>query len=83
MINKTITIGKKFLGHELVSGTAFVFVGSITGNVLAFLFNLFLARSLTYADYGIFATLSSFITLASLPANSINTIIVKFATRFL
>lgn len=82
MINKTIVIGKKFLGHELVSGTAFVFAGSITGNILAFLFNLFLARSLTYADYGIFATLSSFITLASLPANSINTIIVKFATRF-
>lgn len=82
MINKTLGIGKKLLTHELVSGTAFMFVGSIIGNILAFLFNLFLARSLTYADYGIFATLSSFITLASLPANSINTIIVKFATRF-
>lgn len=82
MIDKTISIGKKFLGHELISGTALVFIGSITGNILAFLLNLFLARSLTYADYGIFATLSSFITLASLPANSINTIIVKFATRF-
>ena len=82
MINKTITIGKKFLGHELVSGTAFVFAGSITGNVLAFLFNLFLARSLSYADYAIFASLLSVITLASIPAGSISTVIVKFATRF-
>jgi O-antigen/teichoic acid export membrane protein len=82
MINKTIILGKKFIGHELVSGTAFVFIGSITGNVLAFFLNLFLARSLSYADYAIFASLLSVIALASIPAGSISTVIVKFATRF-
>ena len=81
MINRTVTIGKIFLGHELVSGTAFVFLGSIIGNILAFLFNLFLARTLSYADYAIFASLLSVITLASIPAGSINTVIVKFATN--
>jgi len=41
-----------------------------------------LARNLSYADYGIFASLLSVITLAAIPSNSINTIIVKFATAY-
>ena len=68
--------------HELVSGTFYIFIGSIFGNFLAFLLNLFLARNLSYADYAIFASLLSVITLAAIPAGSINTVIVKFATDF-
>lgn len=73
---------KKILNHELVSGSFFIFVGSMTSNVLAFFLNLFLARNLSYSDYAIFASLLSVITLASIPAGSINTIIVKFATDY-
>lgn len=72
----------KIAGHELISGTFYIFLGSILANFLAFLLNLFLARSLSYADYAIFASLLSVITLASIPANSLNTIIVKFATNY-
>lgn len=72
----------KLVKHELISGTFYIFVGSIFANFLAFLLNLFLARSLTYADYAIFASLLSVITLAAIPAGSINTVIVKFATDF-
>jgi O-antigen/teichoic acid export membrane protein len=68
--------------HELISGTFYIFIGSIFGNFLAFLLNLFLARSLTYADYAIFASLLSVVTLAAIPAGSLNTIIVKFATNY-
>lgn len=72
----------KITKHELITGSFFIFAGSMFSNVLAFLLNLFLARSLSYADYAIFASLLSVITLASIPAGSINTIIVKFATDY-
>ncbi len=72
----------KLMRHELVSGSFFIFAGSMFANVLAFFLNLFLARNLSYADYAIFASLLSVITLASIPAGSINTIIVKFATDY-
>ncbi|PIR79851.1 MAG: hypothetical protein COU25_03185 [Candidatus Levybacteria bacterium CG10_big_fil_rev_8_21_14_0_10_35_13] len=73
---------KRLLGHELISGSFYIFVGSFLSNILAFLLNLFLARSLSYADYAIFASLLSVITLAAIPAGSINTIIIKFATNY-
>ena len=73
---------KRIIAHELVSGSFYLFLGSIFANILAFLLNLFLARNLSYVDYGIFASLLSVITLAYIPAGSINTIIVKFATKY-
>lgn len=73
---------KKFIGHELVSGSLYLFIGTILANILAFLLNLFLARSLSYSDYGIFATLLSVFTLAAIPSNSINTIVVKFVASY-
>lgn len=82
MRTKFLYFIKKFLKHELVNGSVYIFVGTTIANVFAFFLNLFLARSLTYADYAIFATLLSVITLASIPAVSLNTIIVKFATDY-
>lgn len=72
----------KIARHELVSGSFYMFVGLMLSNILAFLLNLFLARNLSYADYAVFASLLSVITLASIPAGSINTVIVKFATDY-
>ncbi len=72
----------KLMRHELINGTFFIFAGSMFSNILAFLLNLFLARNLSYADYAVFASLLSVVTLASIPAGSINTIIVKFATDY-
>ncbi|MEX2013171.1 MAG: oligosaccharide flippase family protein [Candidatus Levyibacteriota bacterium] len=77
-----MNIVNKLLKHELINGTFYIFIGSIFGNFLAFLLNLFLARNLSYADYAIFASLLSVITLVAIPAGSINTVIVKFATGF-
>ena len=70
------------LSHELISGTFYVFLGSMFANVIAFLLNLFYVRSLSYADYGIFASLLSIMTLAMIAGNSITTIIVKFSADF-
>lgn len=82
MGNRLRYLRNYFLKHELVSGSFFIFSGSIFGNFLAFILNLFLARSLSYADYAIFSSLLSVITLAAIPAISVNTVIVKFATEF-
>ena len=73
---------KKIIKHELINGSFYVFIGSITSSVFAFFLNLFLARNLSYTDYGIFASLLSIVVLASMPSNSISTIIVKFATTY-
>ena len=71
---------RKLIFHELISGSFYIFLGSMISNVLAFILNLYLARNLSYADYAIFASLLSVFTLAAIPAGSVNTIIVKFAT---
>jgi len=73
---------KNILSHELISGSFYIFVGAMFANVLAFLLNLFLARNLTYADYGIFASLLSIITLAMIAGSSMNTIIVRFSAGY-
>ena len=72
----------RLIKHELITGTLLVFVGSMIGNVFAFLLNLFLARNLSYIDYGIYASLLSVITLALIPAGSINTIILRFSSNY-
>jgi O-antigen/teichoic acid export membrane protein len=73
---------KKIIFHELVSGSFYLFTGSLLANLFAFGLNWFLARNLSYGDYAIFASLLSLITLAAIPANSLNTIIVKFSTDY-
>jgi O-antigen/teichoic acid export membrane protein len=72
----------KIIKHELISGTFYVFVGGMFANVFAFLLNLVLARRLSYADYGSFASLSAIITLAAILAGSLNTIIVRFVAEY-
>jgi len=72
----------RLIKHELITGSAYIFAGSIFANFLAFLLNLFLARKLSYADYGIYASLLSIITLAAIPAGSINTILVRFTSDY-
>jgi O-antigen/teichoic acid export membrane protein len=44
--------------------------------------NLFFARNLSYTDYGIFASLLSVVVLASIPASSMTTILVRFSTDY-
>jgi O-antigen/teichoic acid export membrane protein len=66
----------------MISGSFYIFAGSMFANVMAFLLNLFFARTLSYADYGTFASLLSIITLAMIAGGSITTIIVKFSTGF-
>ena len=82
MKNKVKSLGRRFISHELITGSFFVFLGSMTNNVFSFLFNLFLVRTFSTSDYGIYASLLSLITLSSFLSQSFVTIIVKFAADY-
>ena len=70
------------LRHDLISGSFFVLVGTTASSFLAFILNVYFARSLTYSDYGTFASLMSLITLVTIPASSLSAIIVRYAAQF-
>lgn len=82
MKEKISSLGNRFLRHELVSGSVYIFLGFLVGSVLGFLVNLFLARNLIPSDYGTYASLLSLFTLASIPTQSIIPVVVRFATEF-
>src|SRR5437016_4736818 len=82
MKQKAYNFVKKTLQHELISGSLFIFIGSMVGNFLAFLFNFFIVHNINSADYGIYASLVSLINLIGIPSQSFVTIIVQFATEY-
>lgn len=68
--------------NPLISGSGVIFFGSLFANPLNFLFNLFMTRNLTVADYGILASLMSLITLTTIPAGALFPTVVKFAASY-
>jgi O-antigen/teichoic acid export membrane protein len=79
---KIIRLSKKIIKHELISGSFYLFVAAIGSGFLAFILNIFFARTLTKPDYGVYAPLLSLITLFTIPAASLTPIIVKFAGHY-
>ena len=83
MRNKILLLGKKFLKQELVSGSIYIFIGSIFANVFNLFFNLFMSRNLTVEGYGIFTSAISLVVLIATPVGSITPTVVSFAgSRF-
>src|SRR4030067_3079644 len=79
MKDKAFSFGKRVLRHELITGSFYLFIGTIFSALLAFLLNLFFARNLTKPDYGIYASLIALVTLFTIPAQSLTQIVVRFA----
>ncbi|RJQ25248.1 hypothetical protein C4577_06115, partial [Candidatus Parcubacteria bacterium] len=65
--------------HPLISGSIIVFVGSTLGSFFNFLFNLFMTRNLSVADYGALAGLLSLTTVFGLIGGAFAPTIVTFA----
>lgn len=72
----------KIARHELISGSFFIFLGTTISSILAFILNLYLVRSLSYADYGVFSVMISLILLLTIPAQSLTAVIVRYAAKF-
>lgn len=82
-MRQVISLSKRIISHELIKGSSVLFIGSMVMNVLAFIFNLFLTRSLSYAAYGEFASLTALFTLATIPAQSFIPVVVQFSSQYL
>lgn len=72
-------LGNYFLKHELVSGSIYIFLGSMVANVFNLFFSLFMSRNLTVEEFGILASAISLMGLIAIPAGSIIPTIVNFA----
>src|SRR5579859_6703049 len=68
--------------HPLISGSLIMFIGSIFGSILNFLFNLFMSRNLNVSDYGILASLLSIISLFMVISSSPVPMLVNFAASY-
>ncbi len=82
MKRNILALGTKFLKHELISGSFYLFVGGTIANFIAFIYNLFLARTLVPSDYGVYGSLLSVITLVGVPVQSLGPVVVKFAADY-
>lgn len=81
-MDKFIEKFRKILKHELITGSFYIFLGGLLSSFLAFLLNLYLARNLSYSDYGEYSSLLSLFTLITIPVGSIGIVIVRFATDY-
>lgn len=72
----------KIATNPLVAGSTFIFGGTLLANVFNFIFNFYMSRNLSVADYGILASIISFITLPSLAAGAVTPLVVNFAATY-
>ncbi len=72
----------RLVRHELISGSFYLFAGGMVANFLAFIYNLYLAKNLVPADYGVYGSLLSVITLVGVPVSSLGPVVVKFAADY-
>lgn len=79
MKNRAFAIARNFLKHELVSGSMYIFMGSILANAFNLFFNVYMSRNLTPQDYGSLISLISLITLVSIPIGSVIPAIINFS----
>lgn len=70
---------KNLIKHPLIFGSGILVFGNLLANFFNFLFNLFISRSLTVAEYGIFASVMSIIAFPVLIGSAINPVVVRFA----
>lgn len=76
------TRAKKLLKNPLIYGSSIVVFGSLFSNFFNFLFNLFMTRNLSNADYGILASTISLISLPALMAAAVVPVVVQFAGNY-
>ena len=69
---------KKLINHPLFSGSAIVFVGNMTANVVNYLYHLIMGRMLGPVEYGVLASLYSVLYLVGIIPSSASVSIVKF-----
>lgn len=70
---------REIIRHPLIYGSGIVVIGNLAANFFYFLFNLFMSRSLTISDYGIFASVMSLVAFPGLFSGAVIQVVVRFA----
>lgn len=73
---------RKVLENPLISGSAIIFLGSNLANVFNLLFNFFMVRNLSDADFGELTSLNSIVLLPLLIATALSPIVINFAAGY-
>jgi len=71
---------KKILKNQLIAGSFVLFVGSMFANFGSYLYHLLMGRMLGPVNYGVLTALISLLYIISIPALTLATTIVKFAS---
>lgn len=74
MLKKYVNLAQK---NQLISGSAVLLVGGLTGNAFNYLYHLLMGRLLGPADYGALESVVSLIYIFGIPMTAINLVIVK------
>jgi len=70
---------KEFIKHPLIYGSSIVVIGGLIANFFNFLFNLFMSRNLSVADYGTLASIVSLIGFPTLIVSAVVPLVIRFA----
>ncbi len=73
-----LSLGK----NAFLRGGAILFAGNTIGNVCNYLFQFYMKRHMTDADYGGMVSLLSLLTISGVPALSITLVAAKFVSTF-
>ena len=68
--------------HPLISGSTVIFFGSMTANILNYVFNLGTGRLLSHSDYGTLISLVSVFNIFSVFSITISTVFAKFSAVY-
>ena len=73
---------KKLLKNPLIYGSSILVIGSVAANFFNFLFNLFMSRNLSVADYGVLASIISLVNFPMLIVAAIVPTVVSFTGSY-
>ncbi len=72
----------KLIKHPLIYGSAIVVIGNVSANFFNFLFNVYMTRNLSNADYGVLASIISVISFPALIASASVPLVIQFAGSY-
>jgi O-antigen/teichoic acid export membrane protein len=73
---------RQILKHPLISKSIVMFIGTLLANIINFLFNLFMIKSLTKVDYGVLQSLLSIIALTGMAASATIPLLINFGGTY-
>ena len=73
---------KQLIKHPLIYGSSIVVIGNLVANFFNFLFNIFMNKHLSVADYGVLLSIMSLIAFPALIGTAIIPVVVRFAGSY-